>query len=175
MSGCLTIAMASAWVPPGDQLRQTWPHLGRQIWSVRARQEVFTLPICTQHLRPRPPHPHHGLTYFYWWFLCLEVLVGEVAVQPSTILAGHTIKSAGDRLTNRSCRGHQRHSTHRDTHFKQVNTGYMDTNMMLKNKGTCHIKWQKENSSRHTLCAQPKVNVCPNIWMLYPVPEKASL
>ena len=95
MSECLTIAMASAWVPPGDQLRQTWPHLGRQIWSVRARQEVFTLPICTQHLRPRPPHPHHGLTYFYWWFLCLEVLVGEVAVQPSTILASHTENQLG--------------------------------------------------------------------------------
>ena len=95
MSECLTIAMASAWVPPGDQLRQTWPHLGRQIWSFGARQEVFTLPICTQHLRPRPPHPHHGLTYFYWWFLCLEVLVGEVAVQPSTILAGHTENQLG--------------------------------------------------------------------------------
>ena len=81
--------MASAWVPPGDQLRQTWPHLGRQIWSVGARQEVFALPNCTPNLRPRPPHPHHGRTYFYWWFLCLEVLVGEVAVQPSTILASH--------------------------------------------------------------------------------------
>ena len=95
MRECLTIAMASAWVPPGDQLRQTWPHLGEQIWSETARQEVLSPPNWTQHLGPRPPRPHHPLTYFYWWFLCLEVLVLEVAVQPSTILAGHTENQLG--------------------------------------------------------------------------------
>ena len=117
MSECLTIAMASAWVPPGDQLRQTWPHLGGQIWSVRARQEVSTPPNWTQHLGPRPPHPHQARTYFYWWFLCLEVLVGEVAVQPSTILAGHTENQLGIDSPTEAVAA-TTVQLHPDTHFK---------------------------------------------------------
>ena len=122
MRECLTIAMASAWVPPGDQLRQTWPHLGEQIWSERARQEMLSPPNWTQHLGPRPPRPHQALTYFYWWFLCLEVLVLEVAVQPSTILAGHTENQLGSTRQQKLSRPRPQYNpaSHPDTHFKSV-------------------------------------------------------
>ena len=68
----------------------------------------------------------------------------------------HTRVSWGSTHQQKLSRTPTPHYTHRHT---SKDTGYMDTNMMLKNKGTCQIKWQKANSSSHTLCAYPKVRV----------------
>ena len=113
--------LPSPWPVPGCPLgtswAMTWPHLVRQTQSLGSRQGLPNAPNWPQHLHPHPPNPLSLPTYFYWWFLCLEVLVGEVAVQPSTILAGHTENQLGIDSPTEAVAG-TTVQLHPDTHFK---------------------------------------------------------